>query len=123
MNDGAWTELTESIAASLSESVVSAKSHLTNITAAVGIEASPDAIVWGALISMVGILLLMLAVARTVSVLKRREHLRQNALAVRMAETAPDDDCDEHEVEVREYPRSAAPGDSDFEEDTVTGKR
>ena len=117
-------ELTVSVATQLYETAVTARLQLTNLTAAAGIEASPEAVVLGALISLGVVFVLVLLVCKTRSALRARARARNNALAVRMAECAPDDDCDEHEVEIRECPRTAAPGDSDHEEDpSLVGKR
>ena len=115
-------ELTRSVATQLYDTALVAKLHLTNFTASAGIEASPETVVWGALISLAALLLLVAIVVRTIRAMKARERARHNALAVHMAECAPDDDCDEHEVAVRESPRTAAPGDSDHEEDMLARK-
>lgn len=118
----AFDNLTAAVAIHLTESASFARLHLTNLTASAGLEVSPEAVVYGAFFALCGLVILAVLLMRIVGAVRARERARHNTLAVQMAEDAPEDDCDEHEVAVRDDSRTPAPGDSDFEEDVLTSK-
>ena len=115
--------LTAAVTAHLTESATAAKLQISNLTQAAGLEASPEAVVWGSAFALCALLCLVCMIIRIISVVRARERARKNSLAVRMAESAPEDDCDEHEVAVMDDPRTAAPGDSDFEDMCESAKK
>ena len=58
-----------------------------------------------------------------VRALAAKRSARASALVVEIAAHAPEDDGYEHEFEQRNTPRTAAPGESDCEEDVGTPRR
>jgi len=115
--------VTAFVTSQLAESAAAAKIQIGNLTQAAGLEASPEAVVWGSVVAICALLCFVCMIVRAVSVLRARERARKNHLAVRMAESAPEDDCDEHEVAVRDDLRTAAQGDSDFEDMCEASKK
>lgn len=110
---------TESVGVAMHDAAQQASSALQTH---VGIETRPEtAAVFtaGGVFVVAFILGLIVRAKRVVSQRRRRRH---NALAVRLAQDAPEDDRDEHEYETRNDVRAAAPGDSDVEDDVVTRK-
>lgn len=85
--------------------------------------APPEAVVAGATGALLTLLLIAYLMVRGVSIIVGRRRVRKNALVVQMAECAPDDDCEEHELEKHNTARVAAPGDSDYEDDPLTSPR
>ena len=61
--------------------------------------------------------------AWAVRALAAKRSARASALVVEIAAHAPEDDGYEHEFEQRNTPRTAAPGESDCEEDVGTPRR
>ena len=117
-----FDNLTAAVAIHLTSAASTARLHLTNLTASAGLEASPEAVVYGAFFALCGIVILAGLLVRIVGAVRTRERARHNSLVVQMAEEAPEDDCDEHEVAVMDDSRTPAPGDSDYEEDVLTRK-
>ena len=88
-----------------------------------GVELRPEtAAVFSAVALFVAACLLGLGL-RATKLLTLRQRRRDNALAVRIAQDAPEDDRDEHEYETRDDVRAAAPGDSDGEDDVVVKRQ
>lgn len=85
--------------------------------------ASPEAVVAGATGALLTLLLTVYMVVRCVSIIVWRRRVRNNALIVQMAECAPEDDCEEHELEKHNAARAPAPGDSDHEDDLLASPR
>ena len=85
--------------------------------------APPGVVIGCAAIVLVAVVVCICAVVRIVSVVVASRRARSNALIVQLAEFAPEDDGDEHECEQHNASRSAAPGDSDYEEDPLAGVR
>ena len=81
-----------------------------------------EAVVAGVATVLVTVFVCFVAVARLVRVAACRLRAQKNARIVEMAEYRPEDDEDELEYETRGVSRTAAPGDSDLEEDTVVHK-
>lgn len=75
----------------------------------------------GVTLAIAVVLAAMVASVRLWTVMLARQRRRHNALAVKIADQAPVDDGDEHEFERHGDTRTAAPGDSDFEEDSLAG--
>lgn len=101
-----------------------AKNVFVRTSFQLGLVSDPREAGWLAL-AFVGTLGLCLFAWRRATVRSRQQRrVRANDLAVRTADGAPVDDHDEHELEVRNELRAAAPGDSEtdekFEEATLS---
>ena len=79
----------------------------------------PGAVIAGAGAVLVATVLCAAIGARIGNALLAKRRARDNALIVQIAEHAPEDDGDEHECEKHTHSRTAAPGDSDYEDDTA----
>lgn len=93
------------------------KQRVVDFSVHVGIDADADTVlvIAGASLALVGFLLLCLC--RLLSHARHFSRVRMNRIMVEMADSAPVDDGDEHELEQHGRLRAAAPGDSDMEED------
>lgn len=106
------------------ETHVEAKQRVAEFNVHVGIDADADTVLVVAGASLALVVVLGTCLWRAFLHAKRRSRDRTNRLVVEMADTAPVDDGEEHELEKHGRPRSAAPGDSDMEEDHfVVGTR
>jgi hypothetical protein len=85
--------------------------------------ASPGAVASGVGIVMGVAVLGAVAAVRVTRAYAASKRARSNALIVEIAEDAPDDDHDEHEIETRNDARKAASGDSDLEDDPLAASR
>lgn len=103
-------------------SVQSAMNTAVHRVAETGASARPELVAGVAAAGLAAVALLLAMAICIVSSHRRRTRLRENALAVRIAQNAPEDDRDEHEFETRNNIRGAAPGDSDAEEDPAVTK-
>lgn len=82
---------------------------------------TPEAALGAAALSVLVLLVCAASVVRVVGMVVAGRRARSNALLVRIAEFAPEDDGDEHELEKHNASRAPAPGDSDHEDDTPGG--
>lgn len=90
------------------------------VNRAVGLPVTPLAVVYVSVLSLVAVLLFLCAACCILARLRRQKRARENAMLVEMASVAPLDDGDEHEIEQHTHPRTAAPGDSDVDDDHGT---
>ena len=95
----------------------SARDGVYRLSLQLGIEVDPDTALWVAAGAVAVLAVLVCLLWRIVVEARRRARMRNNALVVRMADEAPEDDEEEHELEKHSDARAAAPGDSDFEDD------
>lgn len=93
------------------------KQRVVDFSVHVGIDADADTVlvIAGASLALVAVLLSCLW--RLLAHARHRSRARMNRIVVEMADSAPVDDGDEHELEQHGRLRAAAPGDSDMEED------
>ena len=84
---------------------------------------SPEAVAGGTAIVLTSVLVCATLVVRITNLLVARRRAKKNARIVQMAEYAPEDDCEEHECETHTTSRTAAPGDSDYEDDSLSTPR
>ena len=87
------------------------------------LETSPEAVAVGAACVLVTVALVAISIARVMALVVARRKVRHNRLMVQIADHAPEDDGDEHELEKHNTSRSAAPGDSDYEDDPLSSPR
>ena len=99
--------------------ISSAEDGVYRLSVEMGLKADPDTRMWYAAAALGAVGLLLCVCVRLVVLLRWRQRARNNMLAVEMAETAPEDDHSDHEGEQRNDLRAAAPGDSDFEDESV----
>lgn len=92
-----------------------ARQRVADFSVHVGINADTALVVAGGILALV--VVLFSCTWRVLVHVRRRSRNRSNRLVVEMAADAPVDDGDEHDLEQRGRLRSAAPGDSDIEED------
>ena len=83
------------------------------------VDVSPEVVAFGSLIVLVSVSAVAIAIARVMTMLVARRKFKHNRLIVQMADHAPEDDGDEHELEKHSSSRAAAPGDSDYEDDAL----
>lgn len=93
------------------------KQRVVDVSVHVGIDADADTVlvVAGGSLALVAVLLSCLW--RLLANAQHHTRARANRVVVEMADSAPVDDGDEHELEQHGRLRTAAPGDSDIEED------
>ena len=84
---------------------------------------SPEAVVGATAIVLASGFVCTVVVVRITNLLVARRRAKKNARIVQMAEYAPEDDCEEHECETHSTARTAAPGDSDYEDDSLSTPR
>ena len=82
---------------------------------------TPEGVLGGAVVAIASVLCFACMIVRGVSAVVARRRRRHNALIVEIADYAPEDDCEEHELEKHTTARTAAPGDSDHEDDMLSG--
>ena len=117
MNESDWS--LERISTTVRDAVKVAGEHTKVVLhAQTGIDAPPENALQMAALALCVVLGLLCALVRVVSVVRANERARSRRLAVQIADHAPVDDGDDHEDEKHSDMRAAAPGDSDFEDDT-----
>ena len=87
------------------------------------LDVSPEAVALVVAGGLVAVALVTIAVARVMTLAVARRKVRHNIIMVQIADNEPEDDNDEHELEKHSTFRSAAPGDSDYEDDPLASPR
>lgn len=119
LNATAIFEFGENVQVSVMQTV---ETTAAEISAKVGVVVPADVILEasGLLVSLALLLLWCGCCAARRAGARRRA--REKRMVVEMAENAPEDDGDEHELEKHSHARGPAPGDSDLDEDLYTSK-
>lgn len=109
--------ITTPLVSAMLEKREEAKQRAADFSLHVGINADVDTLLVVAGISLSLVVVLLSCLYRVIVRARQRNRARSNRLVVQAASAAPVDDCDEHELEQYGGSRTAAPGDSDIEED------
>ena len=119
LNATTLLEFGENVQVSVMQTV---ETTAAEISAKVGVVIPADAVLEavGLLVSLVALLLWCGCCAARSARVRRRA--REKRIVVEMAENAPEDDGDDHELEKHSHARGPAPGDSDLDDDLCTSK-
>lgn len=86
-----------------------------------GVDTKPETIVLAAGVLIAAFVCCVCILCRCLAAKKKNKRRHENELAVNVANGAPEDDMDEHELDAAHSKiRAAAPGDSDLEEEALT---